>query len=392
MPEISLPRILIVDDEVAQMKALCETLKYHSYETTGVSTGEAALIALREQRFDLILTDLMMPETNGIAVLRTALEIDPDLVGVIMTGEGTIATAVEAMKTGALDYILKPFKVSMILPVLARALAVRRLRIENAELTEHLRQRTTELEAANKDLEAFSYSVSHDLRAPLRGISGFSTILLEDHASTLSAEGREVLTTAISSARRMGQLIDDLLRFSKLGRQPLSKRRVSVSTMIRDVLEELRGSQTDQPDRHVEVLIGDLPDCVGDPALLKQVFINLLSNALKFTRYRERALIEIGCEVQPPAEQSGPQAKPLTNPKPAQTQNVYFVRDNGAGFDMNQAGGRLFGVFKRLHGENEFEGTGVGLSMVHRIIDKHGGRVWANAEVDKGATFYFVLG
>jgi light-regulated signal transduction histidine kinase (bacteriophytochrome) len=286
-----------------------------------------------------------------------------------MTGEGTIATAVEAMKSGAFDYILKPFTLSVIVPVLARALAVRQLRLENAELEQRVRERTSELEAANKELDAFSYSVSHDLRAPLRAVHGFASILIQDFSAQMPGEAQQLLNHVTTNARRMEQLIEDLLRFSHLGRRPLSKRPVNMSALIHDVLQDLRKQHGDRP---VDVRVGDLPDAVGDPALLKQVFVNLLSNAFKFTRQKEQPVVEVGSDWQ-----TGEQ--------------VYFVRDNGAGFDMHYAE-KLFGVFQRFHRADEFEGTGVGLSIVQRIVQRHGGRIWAKAAVDQGATFFFTLG
>jgi signal transduction histidine kinase len=382
MPKSQPPRILIVDDEVEQMRALCNTLPDHGYETAGFADGESALENLGSAKYDLLLADLMMPRMDGIALLQAAQNIDPDLVGVIMTGEGTIVTAVEAMKTGALDYILKPFKLSVILPVLSRALTVRRLRIENRELEQSVRERTSqlevanreleaankELEAANKELEAFSYSVSHDLRGPLTVIVGSAELLVEDYAAQMPARARQLLNGVLGSGERMRQLIDDLLRLSQLGRQPLFKRQVNISALVSEVLDEL---QREQSDRQIDIRMGDLPGCVGDPGLLKQVFANLLSNAFKFTRGKGNPTVEISCR-----QQAG--------------EKIYFVRDNGAGFDMQQAT-ELFVAFQRFHSAEQFEGTGIGLSTVHRIIQRHGGRIWAEAEVDKGATIYFGL-
>jgi len=272
------------------------------------------------------------------------------------------------MKTGALDYILKPFKLSVIRPVLSRALAMRRLRMENAQLEQRLREHAAELEATNKDLEAFSYSVSHDLRAPLRAIDGYCRIIEEELGDKLDELGQHLFKVVRDSSQRMGRLIDDLLAFARLGRQPLSRQPVSISALVHEVVDELRKEHVRRP---IELRVGDLPDDVGDPALLKQVFVNLLSNAFKFTRGKEQALVEVGCE-QSTGERS------------------YFVRDNGTGFDMRHAS-KLFEPFHRLHSGGEFEGTGVGLSIVHRVIQRHGGRVWVEAEVDKGATFYFTL-
>ena len=239
----------------------------------------------------------------------------------------------------------------------------------NEGLEQRVHQRTAELEAAYRELESFSYSVSHDLRAPLRAINGFSCILLEDHASQLTPDFQRYLHLVRDNAQQMGSLIDDLLAFSRLNRQPVKRQSVALAELVDGVLKEM-GS--DRDGRRIDITIGDLPVCQGDPVLLKLVFVNLLSNAFKFTRLREVAVIEIGC-----LEEGG--------------ERIYYVRDNGIAFDMRYAD-KLFGVFQRLHRAEDYEGTGVGLATVQRIIQRHGGRVWPEAEPDKGATFYFTLG
>lgn len=359
---------MIVDDEAAQMRALCETLRDHDYETVGFGRAADALGAIPGGRFDLIVSDLMMPEMDGIEFLRAALAVDPNLVGIIMTGHGTIDTAVAAMKVGALDYILKPFKLSVILPVLSRALAMRRLRAENAELTRCVRRRTAELEAANRELEAFSYSVSHDLQAPLRAVDGFSRILQDQFGPQLPVEAQRLVETVRESGQRMARLIEALLRLSRLGRQPLERQPVDLRALVCDVVTEL---QREQGDREIEVRVGLLPGCLGAPTLLRQVLMNLLSNAFKYTRHTPVPTVEVGTRTD-------------------RGETAYFVRDNGAGFDMRQAH-RLGVVFQRLHGEQEFEGTGVGLALVQRIVQRHGGRLWAEGVVGQGATFWFTL-
>ena len=244
---------------------------------------------------------------------------------------------------------------------------------ENIVLREDLEQRvarrTRELEAANHELESFSYSVSHDLRGPLRAIDGFSSIVLRDHAAALPAEGQRYLGLVREGAQQMARLIDDLLTYAKTARQPIAKRTVSLKELVNQCLEEFRGEIA---ERKAEVAVGNLPDCQADPVLLKQALINLLGNALKYTRKQPRAKIEVGCR-----SENGEQA--------------IYVKDNGAGFDMKHSG-KLFGVFQRLHHKEDFEGTGVGLAIVQRVVHRHGGRVWAEAEPDKGATFYFTLG
>lgn len=368
-------RLLIVDDEAAQVTALCRTLRAEGYATTGFTAPSEALSALRDGDFDIVIADLMMPEMDGIALLRASREIDADLVGIVMTGHGTIDTAVEAMKSGALDYILKPFNLQAILSVLSRVLAVKHLRQENTALLQRVALHTAELEAANRELQAanreltaFAHSVSHDLRTPLRAINGYSHLLIDRFGADLPAEGRRLLDKISMKARDMGQLIDDLLRFSQVSRQPLVKQPVDVTRLATEVLVELRAQE---PERNVAVVLGQLPAASADPALLKQVFVNLEANALKFTRHCAQPVIEI----------DGWQEK---------DQCLYCIRDNGAGFDMRYAD-KLFGIWQRLHRAGDFEGTGIGLSIVQRVVERHGGRIWAEAEVGKGAKFTFSL-
>jgi PAS domain S-box-containing protein len=238
----------------------------------------------------------------------------------------------------------------------------------NESLERKVQERTSQLEAANKELEAFSYSVSHDLRAPLRAIDGFSRIVLDEHTPALPPEAQRYLRLVQDNTHQMERLVDDLLAFSRLSRQPMAKQLVDPAGLVRAALQDLHAEQA---GRQIHLVIRDLPACQADPGLLKQVWVNLLSNALKFTRRRERAVIEVGAYE----EDHHP---------------VYYVKDNGVGFDMRYVG-KLFGVFQRLHKAEEYEGTGVGLAIVQRIVHRHGGRVWAEAKVDQGATFWFTL-
>jgi signal transduction histidine kinase/CheY-like chemotaxis protein len=238
----------------------------------------------------------------------------------------------------------------------------------NEELEQRVAERTQQLEDVNQELESFSYSVSHDLRAPLRIINGFSALLIESYSAQLPGEAQRYLRTISDNAGRMGTLIDDLLNLARLTHQPLHKELVDVNRLVGQVVEELK---RDNGERKVEIPTAELPYCYADPSLLKQVIVNLLSNAFKFTRGRNPGVIEIGG----------------TN---SDNERSYFVRDNGVGFDMAYAD-KLFGVFERLHRAEDFEGTGVGLSLVQRIIHRHGGRVWAEAKPNEGATFYFTV-
>src|SRR5262249_45783514 len=237
----------------------------------------------------------------------------------------------------------------------------------NEELELRVRERTAELQIANRELEAFSYSVSHDLRSPLRAVGAFSHELREEFSSYLPSDAQDLLERVVSNTQRMKQLIDDLLCFSRLNRQQLSRQRVEILPIVRELIEQLR---TEHSARMLEIHVADLPDCFGDRSLLTQVFANLLANAFKFTRHKEKTIIEIGH---------------LND----EQETTYFVRDNGAGFDMQYAG-KLFGVFQRLHSKEEFEGTGVGLSIAHRIIQRHGGEHLAATEITHCPKYVFV--
>lgn len=238
----------------------------------------------------------------------------------------------------------------------------------NEELEHRVIQRTAQLEAVNKELESFSYSVSHDLRAPLRAVDGFSRMLQEDYSDRLDTEGNRFLKVVRDNAKRMGELIDDLLDLSRLNRKEMSRRSISVNNLIQQVLSDLDRTLE---SRQIEFILADLPDCQADISLLTQVWMNLLSNAIKYTSKTENARIEIGFQI-------------------IGEEIVYFIRDNGAGFDMQYAD-KLFGVFQRMHLDREFEGTGIGLAIVQRIVQRHGGHIWAEAVINQGAAFYFTI-
>jgi two-component system, sensor histidine kinase and response regulator len=380
MEETPTARILIVDDEAALATALARTLQNEGYDTASLTTATQAVPLLRAAfesgaPFDVLITDLMMPEMNGIALLRAALQIDEHLAVVVMTGHGTIDSAVAAMRNGALDFIEKPFNLTVIRPVLSRAFAVRRLRRENAALIARVAERTRELEAANselrsvnRELEAFAHTVAHDLRTPLHTMMGFAELLGSETPGPLNAVQKEYLLDIQDSGERLTHLTKHLLDIALLGSERLARESVDVAELVSEVLTELRRSS---PDRELTVSIGSLPPASADPTLLRAVFANLLSNAIKFTGRTDDPRIDIE------GWQEG-------------SHTLYSVRDNGAGFDQREARS-LFVPFRRLHPGEQFEGTGVGLSLVRRIIERHGGQVAAEGEVGKGACFRISL-
>lgn len=365
----AIPRLFVVDDEASLTRALSTTLSAEGYDARGFTSASAALAELPTSGCELMLVDLMMPEMSGIDLLRAARQIDPSLAGVIMTGEGSVAAAVEAMKAGALDFILKPFNMKTVLPVLSRALELRRLRLDNAALERRVREHAIDLEAANRELEAFSHSVSHDLRTPLITIDGF-TAQLQKEGEGLSPRAQDRLRRVRESVKRMALLIDDMLYLSKVTRGQLEREQADLAPLAGEIVAELRARH---PEHAVEFVMPTSVPGVCDVRLMRIALANLLENAWKFTGRRVNARIEFSVE-------QGESEQP-----------VYRIQDNGAGFDMAYAS-RLFTPFQRLHASDDFPGTGIGLATVLRIVERHGGRLWADAAVDRGASFHFTLG
>ena len=353
------PRILLADDN-ADMREYLTRLLDACYDVHAVSNGQLALDLAQESPPDLVLSDIMMPELDGFGLLRAlrAARRTQALPIILLSARAGEEAAIEGLSAGADDYLVKPFS--------ARELLAR-VRT-HLDMAERRREWARELERANRELESFSYSVAHDLRVPLRAIDGFSRRLLVRQHEHLDEASKTDLARIGLGAARMSRLIDDLLGLARISRRPLRRRRVELDQLVQRVFEELqpRGSER---RAELEVQAGLRTD--ADPRLLRVVLENLLSNALKFSQRRSDAHVSVGR---------------LGRPGPA----TFYVADNGAGFDMRYAG-KLFEPFARLHSRHDFEGTGVGLATVQRIVARHGGRIWAESQPGAGATFYFTL-
>jgi two-component system NtrC family sensor kinase len=383
-------RILTVDDSLTYLHEVSAQLREEGYDVVPARSGEEALELLSVQTVDCILLDLVMPGLSGQETCRR-IKGSPawrDIPLIMHTALEEQDAMIEGINAGADDYIAKSSDLEVLRARVRAQLRRKQFEDENRNIREHLLQKELEVAAANSarklaearatfveelerkngELEAFSYSVSHDLRAPLRSIDGFSQLLLQDHANKLDAKGQDYLRRVCESARRMGGLIDDLLLLSRVSQAELSRDRIDLSSIARAAVEELKKKD---PDRAVSLSIEDHLLAEADSRLIRVAFDNLLGNAWKFTAKVSGPRIEVGTDQQ----QGG---------------TVFFVRDNGAGFNMTYAE-RLFRPFQRLHNESEFPGTGIGLATVHRIIDRHGGSIWASSAVDQGATFYFTI-
>jgi two-component system, sensor histidine kinase and response regulator len=365
------PKILTVDDKVANLHALekiLSPLEVQIYQTT---QGSEALALSLENDFCVAIVDLQMPEIDGyelVELLRgnqSTASLPVIFVSAVYSDEYHHRKAYDA---GAVDFMAKPFIPEVLLSKVKVFIDLYQQRQKLQTLVAQLNITNQQLEVTNKDLERFAYAVSHDLRTPLRAMDGFAKILQNDFSDRVPTEALQYFQKIQDGAGKMHTLIEGLLQFSRLGLRPIRYQAISMTILARQVLDELLAQE---PERKIEITIQAMPEVRADAFLMQQVLTNLLSNALKFTCRREAAEIQIGAleEVDPV---------------------IYYVRDNGVGFDMRYAD-KLFGVFQRLHRADDFDGIGIGLANVNRIITRHGGRIWAEGYVNQGATFYFTI-
>jgi DNA-binding response OmpR family regulator len=384
-------RVLVVDDSVTYLETLADVVREEGFDVVLAHSGEEAIEMLAVQPVDCILLDLMLPGIDGHETCRRikASSVVRDVPLIMLASVEEKGTMLESLASGADDFVPKTSDFEVLKARMRAQLRRKQFEDEHRKIRDGLLKSelqaaeerslrrvaearaalVEELERKNQELNAFSYSVSHDLRAPLRGIDGFSQALLEDYSEQLDERGRDYLKRVRTAAQRMGELIDDLLQLSRVSRAELVRETVDLSGLARSVLADLRRRE---PDRSVSQVVSDGAHAEGDTRLLRVLLENLLGNAWKFTSRSTDARIEFGVEER-------------------DDKRVYFVKDNGAGFDRAHAE-RLFTPFQRLHTEAEFPGTGIGLATVHRIVDRHGGRVSAHGEVGKGATIQFTLG
>jgi signal transduction histidine kinase len=362
-------KVLLAEDN-PDMRRYLTGLLAARWEVTACSDGQEALEAARAARFDLVVSDVMMPRLDGFGLLAALRAEEPTrtVPVLLLSARAGEEAVLEGLDHGADDYLMKPFSARELVARVAHHLELARLRRAAEESARSIAEARAvmleKLDEKNRELESFSHSVSHDLRAPLRSIDGFSQALLEDYGHALEEQARDYLNRVRAAAQRMGQLIDDLLALSRVERAELERSELDVAALAHRLADELNRRE----GRPVELTVHPGLRARVDPALFQIALENLMSNAWKFTRPIEAPRVELGAEG-----------------------TTFFIKDNGVGFDPSQAG-RLFGTFQRLHSQSEFPGTGVGLATVQRVVRRHGGRIWAESEVGRGATFRWTIG
>lgn len=364
--------ILLVDDKPENLAVLETVLDGPEYRLTKAQSAQDALMALISADFALIVLDIRMPGTSGIelAQMIKGRKRTRDVPIIFLTAHyAEDEHVLSGYSAGAVDYLTKPIQPGILKSKVSVFTELHRKTKALNEANQILNRRNEELTAAYRELEAFSYTVSHDLRAPLRHVSGYVEALREHAEARLDGQDRRYLDIIQDSAGRLGEMIDHFLAFARMGRAELRTTMVDMDALVRSALDSLK---PEMEGRSIDWQLNPLPRLEADVEMMRQVWVNLLSNAVKYTRPRNPARIQIDCDRSKPAEY------------------VFFVRDNGVGFDMQYVD-KLFGVFQRLHRDQEFEGTGIGLANVRRVISRHGGRTFAAGKVNEGATFSFTL-
>lgn len=365
------PKILIVDDRPENLVTLKRVLGDLDVELIEATNGNDALRATLFHDFALALLDIQMPEMDGyeLASILREEEKTANLPFIFISAVYTDNLNVfKGYEKGAFSFITKPFQPEILINKVKFFIEKHQQEVALYELNEDLKRKNEDLERMNQELESFSYSVSHDLRSPLRSINGYAAILKEDFEEHLEEDAQRLLSKISRSALKMSNLIDSLLSLSRLGRKQAVSKSVNMNSLVQKVVKEFEKTENRE---NIVIVLKELPDTKGDPELIRQVYVNLISNAIKYSSKKDKPKIEIGAL------------------KKDETL-VYYIKDNGAGFNMEYKD-KLFGVFQRLHGTQEFEGIGIGLAIVKRIVNRHGGKIWAKGEVEEGATFYFTL-
>ena len=363
--------ILYVEDEREAREVFGSILsrKYPDTQLYMAENGAQGLELFEKHRQNIVITDISMPLMNGIRMSSEIKTLNPETIIVAVTAYSNTSYLLDAIEIGINHYVLKPLDYGKIFSILDKSIAMIQMERQVKLHEQEGQVRALELEAANKELEAFNYTVSHDLRNPITNVLGFSQVLLEKCTGSCDESSRQCVQVIHQEIRRMDVMINSLLEFARLSRQPLKKEFVNLADIATTITMELKMRN---PERHCSFNIAEHANAYGDPVLLRIVLENLIGNAWKFSAGRELAAIEFGV-----AKDDGNQ--------------TYFVRDNGVGFDNSQVQ-KLFGVFQRLHSNDDFEGYGIGLATVQRIIQRHGGSIHAESEKGSGATFYFTLG